>query len=179
MKKNKTIAYMLAATLLVGGTFVGTKAWFTDKVDAKNDLVITTGTLDVEFKGDWCEEWGVISTNEEAEKVGDNVYKNVKPGDGFTKGVAITNKGNLSTKLSVEGGQVKEGKEDMPFTIEYQGLNDLNGKILKPNETVYFQINGTFNKDLDNTYQNKEISLNEYLEDITINANQINYKLNQ
>ena len=28
MKKNKTIAYMLAATLLVGGTFVGTKAWF-------------------------------------------------------------------------------------------------------------------------------------------------------
>ena len=30
MKKNKTIAYMLAATLLVGGTFLGTKALFTD-----------------------------------------------------------------------------------------------------------------------------------------------------
>lgn len=165
---------MLAATLLVGGTFVGTKAWFTDKVDAKNDLVITTGTLDVEFEDDWCEQWGVIGTGTEAKKVGNNVYENVKPGDGFIKGVAITNKGTLSTKLSVEGGQVKEGKEDMPFTIEYQGLNDLNGKILEPNETVYFNINGTFNHDLDNTYQNTEISLNEYLEDITINANQIN-----
>ena len=105
--------------------------------------------------------------------------KNVKPGDYFTKGVAIQIKEIYQLSYQLKGGQVKEGKEDMPFTIEYQGLNDLNGKILKPNETVYFQINGTFNKDLDNKYQDKEISLNEYLEDITINANQINYKLNQ
>lgn len=174
MKKNKTIAYMLAATLLVGGTFVGTKAWFTDKVDAKNDLVITTGTLDVEFKDDLSEQWGVISKGTEAERVGNNVYKNLKPGDYFTKTVGITNNGTLATKLSVEGGQVKEGKEDKPFTIEYKGLDALNGKILNPDETVYFTIDGRFNVDLDNTYQNKEISLNEYLEDITINANQIN-----
>lgn len=174
MKKNKTIAYMLAATLLVGGTFAGTKAWFTDKVDAKNDLVITTGTLDVEFVNDWCEQWGVASKGTEAERVGNNVYENVKPGDGFTKGVVIKNSGTLATKLSVEGGQVKDGKEDKPFTIEYTGLDALNGQILNPGDTAYFTIDGTFNHDLDNTYQNTTISLNEYLEDITINADQIN-----
>ena len=53
MKKNKTIAYMLAATLLVGGTFAGTKALFESKVTAQTDLVITTGSLklvDVKIK---------------------------------------------------------------------------------------------------------------------------------
>ncbi len=41
MKKNKTIAYMMAAMLLVGGTFVGTKALFTDQVDATGEISIS------------------------------------------------------------------------------------------------------------------------------------------
>ena len=55
MKKNKTVAYALAATLLVGGTFLGTKALFTDKVDTVGELSISTGDVDIvaEVTQDW------------------------------------------------------------------------------------------------------------------------------
>ena len=49
MKKNKTIAYMLAAALLVGGTFVGTKALFTDKIETAGELQISTGDVNIEI----------------------------------------------------------------------------------------------------------------------------------
>ncbi|MGL5328942.1 MAG: hypothetical protein ACRDD7_06715 [Peptostreptococcaceae bacterium] len=48
MKKNKTLAYALAATLLVGGTFLGTKALFTDTLDTVGELAISTGDVDIE-----------------------------------------------------------------------------------------------------------------------------------
>ena len=39
---------MLAATLLVGGTFVGTKALFVDNTDKVGELKISTGDVDIE-----------------------------------------------------------------------------------------------------------------------------------
>lgn len=70
MKKNKTIAYMLAATLLVGGTFVGTKALFTDRVDTVGELKISTGDVDIEVTAD--SQWE-LSRNGSELKEGTNI----------------------------------------------------------------------------------------------------------
>ncbi|RDY22507.1 hypothetical protein CHF27_013025 [Romboutsia maritimum] len=62
MKKNKTIAYMMAATLLIGGASLGTKALFSDQAEAKvNDLIITMGNLHV--KVDEGDGWILKSGN--------------------------------------------------------------------------------------------------------------------
>ena len=59
MKKNKTIVYMLAAALLVGGTFVGTKAYFTDSAEAKTNLILSMGDVDVSAEDT---EWNYETT---------------------------------------------------------------------------------------------------------------------
>ena len=48
MKKKKVAALALAASLLVGGTFIGTKALFTDSIENVGEISISTGDLDIE-----------------------------------------------------------------------------------------------------------------------------------
>ena len=115
MKKNKTIAYMLAATLLVGGTFVGTKAYFTDEDDAKADLVISMGDVDVsvdETKG-WVYESTVHGKQEATpfRMLEKDSFMNVKPGDKFVKEVTIKNGSDIDTDLVISGGDVRAGSE--------------------------------------------------------------------
>ena len=115
MKKNKTIAYMLAATLLVGGTFVGTKAYFTDRAEAKANLVLSMGDVDVDV--DESQGWIYESTvhgKKEAKPmsfVNSDAFMNVKPGDKFVKEVKITNGSDIDTDLVIEGGDAKANSE--------------------------------------------------------------------
>ncbi len=130
MKKNKTIAYMLAATLLVGGTFVGTKAWFTASGTVDSGLVVTTGTMGLSVTED--NNWKVVTpggiteiTNQDA----GNNFENVKPGDIFEKTVTITNTGSLNQILTVS--KADPTKTDDNFTVTVEGLDELNGKTLE------------------------------------------------
>lgn len=125
MKKNKTIAYALAATLLVGGTFVGTKALFTDKADATTDLVLTTGKVDVEVnEGKWSRN-GVESDNGE--------FGLVIPGDIFTKKITISNKSTVDAKLTTDMEFIKD--TDAGSKLK-KALDD---KFVSMNETIKLQ----------------------------------------
>ncbi len=137
MKKNKTIAYMLAAGLLVGGTFVGTKALFTDNINTVGELKISTGDVDIEVLG--TSKWELLRNGSEL-KEGTNIKdqlgkdgfapesdnnkqdvvptdnngketpfaNNLKPGDKLRKIVEVKNVGTLDAKLSLDSTGVSE-----------------------------------------------------------------------
>lgn len=120
MKKNKTVAYALAATLLVGGTFLGTKALFTDKVDVAGELKISTGDVDIEVKNqtDW-----ILDRNGEESNTGTNHVEgsldNIKPGDVLTKEITIKNAGTLIAEVNlVRNEEVTLGTLDGFLTLE-------------------------------------------------------------
>ncbi|WP_042277302.1 hypothetical protein [Faecalimicrobium dakarense] len=137
MKKNKTIAYALAATLLVGGTFVGTKAWFTNEETVTSELVIVTGGIGLEVEeSDWK------SDGLNAYSQGDNRWDALAPGDILTKIVTVKNgdKGrgetNLDRELKVEGGKQTNGTEN--YEITTPGLEKIEN--LSKGETGQFEI---------------------------------------
>ena len=138
MKKNKTIAYMLAATLLVGGTFVGTKAYFTDSVESKTNLILSMGDVDVSAEDtEWKYETTVHGKKEATafRLLNSDSFMNVKPGDKFVKEVIIKNSSNIDTDLVIEGGDVKAG------TKLAEAINDGFIKITDNREDVIDTLN--------------------------------------
>ena len=162
MKKNKTIAYMLAAALLVGGTFVGTKALFTDKIETAGELQISTG--DVNIKVSETSGW-ILTRNGSELNEGTNIENNgidgfapdkgygitnnkdtvpetpfannLKPGDVLKKVVTIKNIGTLNAKLSLDSSKVSEklGSLNDFITATETNFNDANENgILEPGE---------------------------------------------
>lgn len=132
MKKNKTIAYALAATLLVGGTFLGTKALFTDKIDTVGELSISTGDVDID--AEVVQDWTLDRNGEEDGKgtnTQDKRFDNLKTGDVLKKTVKIKNQGSLYAKLIMEKNDIK-GK--LPNGIEFSAKRD--GKDIGDNYTV-------------------------------------------
>ena len=104
MKRNKTVAYLLAASLLVGGTFVGTKALFQSTAESQNQLILKTGKVDISIKepSTWkrnlvdANKNGVIDTADLTVPANQKVevsksFTNVQPGDTFTKYINILN----------------------------------------------------------------------------------------
>ena len=144
MKKNKTIAYMLAATLLVGGTFVGTKALFTDEVSTAGELSISTGDLDIEVTGG---EWERITSGQDpVEGVTDGVdFDNLKTGDILEKEITVKNNGTLIAEVKLE--ETNNHSVVLPKGIEYTAVFDNNKqeRTFNPNEesTVTLQIKVT------------------------------------
>ncbi|MEG1285055.1 MAG: hypothetical protein RSD22_04905 [Romboutsia sp.] len=179
MKKNKTIAYMLAATLLVGGTFAGTKALFTDKVDIANKLVITTGIVDIEIKEDT--EWF---------KNGDKLSKDFStlvPGDVLTREVKVANNSNTECEIDVvdykgslddKGYEVLRNAVDDGFiALSDQGPGEIEKLKNGQSTTLKFEVRvGSGNNDIDNNYQNKELNLSNFLANYEVNISQATKK---
>lgn len=141
MKKNKTIAYMMAAMLLVGGTFVGTKALFTDKVDTVGELSISTGDVDL---GQYVSKDWTLDRNGEDSNTGSTSkvakFDNLKYGDVLTKEVKIINKGTLKAVVNFEENTDVTSK--LPKGIKYEATfkNDNGeeiekGSVMEPNAT--------------------------------------------
>lgn len=184
MKKNKTIAYMMAAMLLVGGTFAGTKALFTDKVDAAGEISISTGDVDVVAIDD--EGWilnrngkeysdgtkgitdmkgkvgdiGKLSDAEFNASKGENAFaNNLKPGDKLSKKVTIKNNGTLNSKISIDNTKKLEQQlNDLNGLIEVN-VNNIKGGILKPGETTDIVLELIVN-DVESTHNNTEDKYN-------------------
>ena len=188
MKKNKTVAYMLAATLLVGGTFLGTKALFTDKVDTVGELSISTGDVDID--ADVTQDWHLERNGEELNTGTSNdgrlaQFENLKYGDVLTKEVKITNKGTLKALVNFE--ENKEITSKLPDGIAYTA-RIVDGKQLEkdtlvaPGEssTIEFKLevvkggqhneNGSFNSD------NQEETIIDLNDSYTLTAQQQNPK---
>lgn len=202
MRKNKTIAYMLAATLLVGGTFVGTKAWFSDKVETDNGIKITMGTLDLELKENGAGEEGenkgwklvrdekVISSyfnlgsqkeSKEDSKNGDikKEHVNIRPGDYFEREFTVKNTGSLDQIVKVDSKLVHGVYNHLfELTINDEGkdiLINTNEFRLNPGEskTVKLKLQPTASG-LDNSEQGKTFNFEELFSDITLTGRQVN-----
>lgn len=122
MKKNKTIAYALAATLLVGGTFAGTKALFTDKIDTVGELSISTGDVDIDAKVD--QDWTLDRNGYEPNTGTSNQgrlakFENLKTGDVLTKKVTLTNKGTLKAVVDFKRSENVNLPEGIDYTAVY------------------------------------------------------------
>lgn len=202
MKKNKTIAYMLAATLLVGGTFVGTKAWFSDQVTTDNGITITMGTLDLELKetegnninGEKVKGWTLVrgeldneSTTGRTARNGevDNTFAEIRPGDYFEREFTVTNTGSLDQLVEVKGGHIEDTTiYDNLFTLTIDKGNeaDKNDEIITEGEfrlnagesrTIKLELKPNAER-LTNTYQGMKFDFRELIDGITLTGRQIN-----
>ncbi|MGG7078450.1 hypothetical protein [Clostridium sardiniense] len=185
MKKNKIVAFAMAGALLVGGTFAGTKAWFTDSATEKSDLVITTGNIDVDtitpdgwLPGNLQDIPGqgmqpVEDKETEADKNDKGEFTNVRPGDKFYKRVRVENKGSLSQKLNASGGEDKV--ENDSFKITNTAKSDLGkDRILAPGEATSFYIEVEVLKETGNDKKSTYFNLEDSMNPIVITAEQKN-----
>jgi len=187
MRKNKTLAFALAATLLVGGTFVGTKAWFTETKTVNSGLVISTGSIDLTVTST---EWQAIGTQESTKVVTEDegskvtTFSNTRPGDSFEKTITIQNEGTLAQNIKLSGGTLNDNVKDK-LTVQYFDANEKDINLAE--ESI--QLNTTNNKSYtikmkvsvkdDMANENDTIVLNDSLFNaININAEQINRPAN-
>ena len=89
MRKNKTVAYMLAATLLVGGTFAGTKALFSDTETSNNPLILTAGKVDISV--DDTEGWSRYDADGILIEQNKGSFSDIAVGESYMKNIDISN----------------------------------------------------------------------------------------
>ena len=174
MKKNKTVAYALAATLLVGGTFWGTKALFTDKVDTVGELSISTGDVDMvaEVTQDWTLDRNGYEPNTGTSDGGRLAqFDNLKYGDVLTKKVTITNKGTLKALVNFTENEAVTDKlpTGIDFTAEFK---DSKGNKLPAESTMDIGSSATVDLKLDK----QEQTILELRDAYVLNAQQQNPK---
>lgn len=161
MKKNKTVAFMLAATLLVGGTFMGTKAFFTDSATASNDLVITMGNVDLLVEeGPWKNENKSTEAGQSKNAEG-NIFKNVKPNDSFIKEVTIKNNGSLKQVIKLNRGDVSKEYPSILKVGETITSEIGTDKTLNPGEEIKACINVQVMSNEDHKFNEKGSVNNE------------------
>ena len=184
MKKNKTVAYMLAATLLVGGTFLGTKALFTDEVTAAGEISISTGDVDLEVTKDtgWT-----LTRNGEEDNIGGAEFDNLKTGDVLKKQITVKNNGTLTALVNlVENkdvtGQLPEGIDYSTFITTRDVIDELEDGTMIMNSGTSIMVEltlevtggGKHNESLNSdTQESTTINLND---SYTLKATQQNPK---
>lgn len=180
MKRNKLLSFLLAGTLLVGGTFLGTKALFSDSEQSENALILTTGKVDINVNSqDWLRN--VVDKDgdnritpldspykqEGLEKSNTGEFKNVQPGDTFSRYINILNKDStydvlidISDKLNIDDETLREHIEiDKSNLVEGvkklgAGLNS-GGYItikIKNTDEAWEAFNGAGTVNLNNIY---------------------------
>lgn len=91
---KKIIALFIAALITIGTGSYGTYAYLQSSKDVTDNVNITMGTLEVSSY--WDSEWTATNESTESVKTGNGLsFKNVKPGDTFTRVICITNRGTL------------------------------------------------------------------------------------
>ena len=124
MKKNKTVAYMLAATLLVGGTFAGTKALFEDTERAESKLILNTGKVDISV--DDTQDWTRRDIDGIEKGTSPVSFDNVVPGETYVKYITIKNNSTYDVNLAVEEATTGIPADLKPFIkVEKATVKDL------------------------------------------------------
>lgn len=175
MNKRKTISILAGILLVSGGTFLGTKAYLKDVKEVKNDLIITTGTLEVEVEDDL--PWKIVDQeNTEISNPSEhNDFKNIRPGDSFEKTIKIKNNGSLSQRIKVNKPFSIAYKDDI-FSVNDKELEELDGKTMAPGQIEEFAIKVSTNPVAmtEKAHQNLTIDFNKIINPAEIEANQIN-----
>ena len=145
MNKNKVVGLALASALLVGGTFAGTKAWFTDVVETDTNLEISTGDLDI--KQEEYQGWKLHTYRGEFNiKGNDEKLKSIQPGDRLTKIITIKNVGEIDAKINlskIEGAITGSAAKAFSYSAEIMDGEDDN--IYQPNLALNVKLTVTMN----------------------------------
>lgn len=139
MNKNRIMSLVLAGALLVGGTYVGTKAAFTSEDKIPQSITINTGTLKV--NAEYEETWKIVNENSEAEMPqGSNdlqvVLNNAKPGDTISRNFYIENYGTLNLNGTVEVKDI----DGLDVNVSYLGVTGGNPTISQEEGKNLFTI---------------------------------------
>lgn len=175
MNKRKMVSILVGILLVSGGTFLGTKSYLKDTKEVRNDLIITTGTLEVVVEDNL--NWKVV--DEEGTEISNasegNKFRNITPGDSFEKTIKIKNNGSLSQKIKVNRPFSIAYKADI-FSVDDKELEKLDGKTLAPGKSEEFSIKVSTNPVAmtEKAHQNLTIDFNEIINPAEIEANQIN-----
>lgn len=157
MKKSKVMSLLLAGALLVGGTFLGTKALFSDTATSENKLTLNTGKVDISVKeGSWLRNVkdlngnNIIDVNDiyqagtgAYEESKDGTFNNVKPGDTFTRYVNVfSGNSTYDVNISVNPDPLDKTENPIREHIEIEDYTLRNmGKIpAGTNSGGYFTI---------------------------------------
>ena len=99
--KKKIVSLALAVCLLAIAA-VGTLAYFTDKDSAKN--VITMGNVDITLDEAKVQQGnnGEYTVPDATDRVQENTYTNVYPGQALPKDPTVTNKGSMGAYVRVK-----------------------------------------------------------------------------
>lgn len=125
--KKKVLGMLLAGTLMVGA--VGSYAWFTDQAKVNGDVKLTMGTLDVKVI-DANRGWTVDDeTSEILNKDNKKAFKNVRPGDTFSREFLVQNVGTLNQNVTVKLNpelldyEIKDGITiDQVFNLTFEAV---------------------------------------------------------
>lgn len=188
MKKNKTIAYMLATTLLVGGTFAGTKAWFSETGTVENGLIVKMGSFDLDIIENMDEvgkegpEGWVHYRNGKPEEIktdkNGNKFTNIKPGDQFIRTITFKNNGTLNQRVFLDTSKF-EGKVPSGFIYNKNmggfpgGVQGSTYKDIRPGEEATIKLSIQVSKDMEKEgFSGQEFDMN--FGQIGVRSTQIN-----
>ncbi|MEF9992424.1 MAG: TasA family protein [Romboutsia sp.] len=178
MNKRKAMISVLGILLIGGGSFLGTKAMFKDTEEVKHDLVVTTGSLELEV--DNASPWRIVSEDStEISNITDsNGFENVRPGDKFQKTITIENTGSLSQKLMIKEPRKinPDDKDKNFFEVKHNAIENIHNKILKPNESQTIIMTVSTKPEIMEKGKHEEVKvdLNEIVSPIIVEAKQLN-----
>ena len=187
MKKNKIIAYLISGSLLVGGTFIGTKSWFTDSGTVDNSLIVTMGSFDLDIIENKDvknnpEGW-VHYRNGKGESIkteaNGHVFTNIKPGDQFIRTVTFKNNGTLDQRVTLDLSNFK-GEVPSGFMLNtnmggFPGAttDGITYKDIQAGDEVTIKMSIKVNKDMKiEGYSGNKFNMN--LGNIEVSSKQVN-----
>lgn len=140
--RMKKLPILLGTLLIISVAAYGTRAYFSDSATVQGDIALELGTVDIETV--YAQGWtpvavaGTSVTAEVNNKLGkdesNQVFKNVRPGDAFTKVYTLNNKGTLDVKVNTSTYTTdfpSAGLQDGPFTITLQEVTANGTKALE------------------------------------------------
>ena len=139
MKKKQYLTYIVAGTLLASGTFLGTRALFSDTKTSTNSLTLRTGKVAIQInEDDWLRN--VNDTNNDGhitpldkpyqqgvEQNSQGIFENVHPGDTFSRYINVLNgESSYAVTISIQ----KEFTGDKQELMQFIEVDDSNLQYL-------------------------------------------------
>ncbi|MER2173222.1 MAG: TasA family protein [Carnobacterium sp.] len=126
----KKLPLLLGTLLIISVAAYGTRAYFSDSRTQQANIVLELGNVEISTEDS---EWIPTTTGTDLKKLGkDEItknysFKNVKPGDFFTRQYTIKNTGSLDTKVTLEySGKMNPAID--PLNLDLVTQDQINGE---------------------------------------------------
>ncbi|AEB30255.1 hypothetical protein CAR_c15970 [Carnobacterium sp. 17-4] len=128
--RMKKLPILLGTLLIISVAAYGTRAYFSDSAKQQANIVLELGNVEISTEDS---EWVPTAAGTDLNKLGKDEktqnysFKNVKPGDFFTRHYTIKNTGSLDTNVTLEySGKMNPTKE--PLKLDSLTQEQINGE---------------------------------------------------